>query len=302
LLLRGFFSATRRDISAILFAVRNAFAGLVLVAGATAFAAPPAAQAPSQSSAQQASEQQMSVPPQAQSSQPAAPTVTRGGPMIVLDPAHGGTDPGARGEGGAIEKDVVLEFAKAVRAELERQGFRVVMTRSDDSGPTYDERAAMANMYRDAIFFSFHVSSTGTAGTARAYYFQFPNPPRPPEPPSETVLTKGTTAQKEMNSAIPILPGLPLWSDAQRPFAETSHHLADLLQAELAQRFAGSPVTSTGVAIRGLRSIAAPAVAIEISSVTGSTPVALTGMAEPLASSVVRSMVVFRPAGSMEMK
>lgn len=217
----------------------------------------------------------------------------------MLDPAHGGTDPGARGEGGAIEKDVVLEFAKAVRAELERQGFRVVMTRSDDSDPTYDERAAMANTYRDAIFFSFHVSSTGTAGTARAYYFQFPNPPRPPP---EIVSTEGITAQEEMNPAISILAGLPLWSDAQRPFAETSHHLADLLQAELAQRFSGSPVTSTGVAVRGLRSIAAPAVAIEISSVTGSTPLALTGMAEPLATSVVRGVVVFRPAGSMGMK
>jgi N-acetylmuramoyl-L-alanine amidase len=299
LLLRGFFSATRRDISAILFAVRNAlaFVIVVLVAGAAIFAAPPAAQAPAQ-----ASEQQPPVPQQAQPSQPAAPTSIRSGPVIVLDPAHGGTDPGARGEGGAIEKDVVLEFAKAVRAELERQDFRVVMTRSDDSDPTYDERAAMANTYRDAVFFSFHVSSTGTAGTARAYYSQFPNPPRPPGPPPEIISTEGTTAQKEMNPPIPILSALPLWSDAQRPFAETSHHLADLLQAELAQRFAGSPITSMGVAVRGLRSIAAPAVAIEISSVTGSTPLALTGMAEPLATSIVRSVIVFRPAGSMGMK
>jgi N-acetylmuramoyl-L-alanine amidase len=55
------------------------------------------------------------------------------GPVIVLDPAHGGTDPGARGQNGPIEKDVVLQFARVTRVELVRQGYRVVLTRDDDS-------------------------------------------------------------------------------------------------------------------------------------------------------------------------
>ena len=93
----------------------------------------------------------------------------------MLDPAHGGTDTGARGATGVAEKDIVLQFARTVRAELVRQNIRVVTTRDDDSNPSYDARAAIANGYRDAIFISIHVSSTGNAGTARAYYYRFSN-------------------------------------------------------------------------------------------------------------------------------
>ena len=91
-----------------------------------------------------------------------------------IDPAHGGTDSGARGGTGVLEKDVVLAFAKTLRAEIERQGYRAVLTRSDDSNPSYDDRAAMANGYRDVIFISLHIASTGAAGTARAYYYPLP--------------------------------------------------------------------------------------------------------------------------------
>ncbi len=96
--------------------------------------------------------------------------------MIVLDAAHGGTDTGARGETGIVEKDVVLQIARTVRAELERQGYRVVMSRNDDSNPSYDERAAMANASRDAIFISLHIGSTGNPGTVRAFYDQLATP------------------------------------------------------------------------------------------------------------------------------
>ena len=96
----------------------------------------------------------------------------------MINPAHGGTDNGARGQNGSVEKDVVLVFARMVRSEFERQGYRVVMTRNDDSNPSYEDRAAIANAYRDAIFISFHVSSTGQIGTARAYSYQL-RPLRP---------------------------------------------------------------------------------------------------------------------------
>ena len=98
--------------------------------------------------------------------------------MVVIDPGHGGTDTGARGTTLA-EKDVVLQVAKILRAELERAGYRVVMTRNDDSNPSYEDRAAAANAYRDAIFVSLHVSSTGAIGNTRAYFYEFPVPFQP---------------------------------------------------------------------------------------------------------------------------
>ncbi len=244
-----------------------------------------------QPSPQQESQQQTPLPATNHQAQPYS------GLGVVLDPGHGGTDTGARGESGAVEKDVVLEFARAVRGELERQGYRVVMTRNDDSNPSYDDRAATANAYRDALFISFHISSTGTVGTAHAYYYQFWTPIPPATAPVGAAGSK-PAAQAPTPSSNPAA-GLTPWEEVQRPHAEASHRFADALQAELAQRFSSSPGKSAGVAIRGLRSIDAPAVAIEISSVSVSDPNSLTAMASPLATSIAQTVLAFRPGASM---
>lgn len=209
-----------------------------------------------------------------ESPQPAAPPSL----VIVLDPAHGGTDTGARGES-AVEKDVVLQIARSVRAGLERQGYRVVMTRNDDSNPPYDDRAAVANAFRDVIFISLHVASTGGTGSVRTYYTQFATP------------LAATTAPKAGN---PPASQLLDWQEAQRPYLNASHHLADLIQGELAQAFSGSPSVSTGVPVRALRSVTAPAVAVEISSVSTPTPDLLTASAAPLTDAIARAIVASR--------
>jgi N-acetylmuramoyl-L-alanine amidase len=229
---------------------------------------------------------QLAPPQQAPPPTPAAPVHV--GPVVVLDPGHGGTDSGARGGTGAIEKDIVLQYAHAVRGELEREGFRVVLTRDDDSNPSYDDRAAMANTYHDIVFVSLHISTTGTVGTARAYYYRFASSPAGPPVTAAT-----TTAQNA-----PPATSLLVWEQAQQPYLETSRRLADALQGELAQRFAGSPITTSGVAIRELRSVAAPAVAVELSSVSVTDPNALSAMAAPLAAAIARGVQAFRSAGS----
>jgi N-acetylmuramoyl-L-alanine amidase len=213
------------------------------------------------------------------------------GPVIVLDPAHGGMDSGARGQNGVVEKDLVLLFARITRLALEREGFRVVMTRNDDSNPSYDERAALANSYRDVIFVSFHISSTGTLHTARVYSYQFPDAaPTAANPDTRAASTPLRTAKP---------PSLPAWEEAQRPYADASHHLADVLQADLALRYPGSPGASSAAAVRGLRSVAAPAIAVEISNVSVSNPNELAVMAAPVSTAIVHSIVASRPpAGS----
>lgn len=229
---------------------------------------------------------QPAPPQQAPPPTPAAPVHV--GPVVVLDPAHGGTDSGARGGTGAIEKDIVLQYAHAVRGELEREGFRVVLTRDDDSNPSYDDRAAMANTYHDVVFVSLHISTTGTVGTARAYYYRFASAPAGPPATAAT-----TTAQNT-----PPATSLLVWEQAQLPYVETSRRLADALQGELVQRFAGSPITTSGVAIRELRSVAAPAVAVELSSVSVTDPNSLSAMAAPLAAAIARGIHAFRSASS----
>ncbi len=229
---------------------------------------------------------QPAPPQQAPQPTPAAPVHI--GPVVVLDPGHGGTDNGARGGTGAIEKDIVLQYAHTVRAELEREGFRVVLTRDDDSNPSYDDRAAMANTYHDVVFVSLHVSSTGAAGTARAYYYRFASSTAGP------LTTVATTAGQNGSPPTSLL----VWEQAQLPYVETSHRLADALQGELAQRFAGSPITTSGVAIRELRSVSAPAVAVELSSVSVSDPNSLSVLAAPLASAISSGLRAFRAAAS----
>jgi N-acetylmuramoyl-L-alanine amidase len=238
----------------------------------------------SQQGEQQQPTQQTTPPPPTQ--QPGLQTqAPPSGPIIVLDPAHGGTDTGARGENGLAEKDVVLQIARAVREQLAQKGYRAFLTRNDDSNPSYDDRAGQANAYREAIFISLHISSTGAPGTARAYFDQF-SAPIPAQPT--------TGAAPGAKSAAPAPQStLVAWHDAQRSYVEASHHLADLLQLQLAQAFPGSPTASTGAAVRALRSVAGPAVAIEISSVASPAD-ALTGSAAPLAAAISNALGTLR--------
>lgn len=235
------------------------------------------------------------TPPAAPSQNPAVPSPAppvRLGPVIVINPAHGGTDNGARGQSGQVEKDVVLIFARMLRSEFERQGYHVVMTRNDDSNPSYEDRAAIANGYRDAIFISLHVSSTGRIGTARAYSYQFAAPPvvaNTVDGSDEQATTP--TASARTGSLIP-------WEQAQQSLMSASYRLADVLQAQLAQKFNGSPAVASRVAVRELRSVAAPAVAVELSSVSVGDPNALLAMGAPLAFAIVRGVQISRPLGS----
>lgn len=271
---RGRRGKCARDISAILFAVQTRLLVAIFLLCALGTMTLTRAQQ-EQSSLQPTGAQDQSqqpAPPQPPAPQIVPPSAVRSGPIVILDPAHGGADTGARGPGAIMEKDIVLLYARVVRVELERQGFRVLMTRNDDSNPSYDDRAAVANGHRDALFISFHISSTGTPGTARAYYYQF-----------------SSAAPQSTGSVTP-------WEEAQRPFADVSRRYADVLGADLAQHFSGSPAASIAVAVRELRSVAAPAVAVEISSVSVSDPNILNALAQPLATSVARSIVAFRPA------
>ena len=81
-------------------------------------------------------------------------------PMIVIDPGHGGVDPGTHGVGGSYEKDIVLSYAQALKAELLKSGkYRVMLTRDTDFFIHLRERTAMARKAGASLFVSIHADS-----------------------------------------------------------------------------------------------------------------------------------------------
>ena len=196
----------------------------------------------------------------------------------MLDPGHGGTDAGARGGSGIVEKDVAMSMARVVQAQLERQGFRVVLTRQADEDPSIDERAALANAQRGAVFISLHVSSIGPAGTAMAFYM-------PAAPPGES-----NPGSRNLSSP------LVRWQDAQQSNVPQSRKLAELIQIQLGQKLRGSAEVPQAVAVRQLRSVTAPAVAVELSSVAVAERKLLDQAAPALAEAVARAVASYKAA------
>jgi N-acetylmuramoyl-L-alanine amidase len=79
----------------------------------------------------------------------------------MLDPGHGGKDPGAIGPTGLMEKDVVLALGRRVRDLLRRdESFEVLMTRDRDVFIPLEERTAMANEAKADIFVSLHINAS----------------------------------------------------------------------------------------------------------------------------------------------
>ena len=80
---------------------------------------------------------------------------------IVLDPGHGGKDPGAIGAGGLAEKDLVLAIAKKAAVKLKKEmGFDVVLTRSDDRYVALEDRTSFANAQDADLFISLHMNAS----------------------------------------------------------------------------------------------------------------------------------------------
>jgi N-acetylmuramoyl-L-alanine amidase len=88
-------------------------------------------------------------------------------PLVVIDPGHGGDDPGAIGEDAeglkVQEKDITLALARALRAELLRGGrIRVALTRDDDRTLPLAYRPEIARQLEADLFLSIHADSAGT--------------------------------------------------------------------------------------------------------------------------------------------
>jgi N-acetylmuramoyl-L-alanine amidase len=202
---------------------------------------------------------------------PPPPPQRTGLNIVVLDPAHGGTDPGARGAQGIRESDLLLDLTFQVRRALEAQGFQVLQTRSGNENPSFDDRSTLANAQRGAVFVTLHISSTGLPGTVRVYTM----------PDAFASVATG---------------GVIGWDHAQAPYVTLSRRFGDAVQGQLAQRFKGSPNNSQGATIRQLRTTAAPAIAVELASVSVQDRADLDRMMPGVGDAIARGIADFRPS------
>jgi N-acetylmuramoyl-L-alanine amidase len=197
--------------------------------------------------------------------------------VVVIDPAHGGTDPGVRA-GGVLEKDLVLSLARLLRDELQRRlPARVVLTREDDRALTIEARAEAANRARADLVLSLHLDgyAAGAPRGATAYV-----------PPA----TLGAEAAGGPGAGpLRLLP----WRDVALRHAVESRALAQSVLEALALRGPG-PVRLRETLPLHLLGVNAPGVSLECATLTSEAdrerlarPDGLAALAAAIAEGVV---------------
>jgi N-acetylmuramoyl-L-alanine amidase len=184
-----------------------------------------------------------------------APEGTRGPRdlrVIVIDPGHGGDDPGVVSQN-VVEKDLTLRLARLLRAELERRlAVRVVLTREDDRAVPPGQRAERANRARADLVLALHFD--GVPGShvrgATAYC-----------PPAEWA----SSPRDDRSGAIPLIP----WRDVALRHAVRSRELAESVLSAIELRAQG-PTRLREILPQALLGVNAPGVLLECATLTHS--------------------------------
>jgi N-acetylmuramoyl-L-alanine amidase len=223
--------------------------------------------------------------------------------IVVIDPGHGGVDPGAIGSA-VLEKEVALRTGLALRDRLEATGrYRVIMTRDDDRFVELRDRLQIARQSRGELFVSLHadnlVSAPWVSG-ASVYTLSEPAANGAPallagkERPGEIVARVGLSSEE--NIAPENLIDLP-----PRDGNDQSIRLADLLVQELngATRMAKRRPVQGGFVV--LRSPEIPSVLVELGYL--SNPIDERALANDahiarLAAAVARAIDAYFGVGS----
>ena len=169
-------------------------------------------------------------PPQQQAvaiprAQPATP---RGQPrrVVVVDPGHGGQDPGAVGASGTFEKTITLAVSRDLRQQLEQTGrYRVHLTRDGDHFLPLRERVQKARNVKADLFVSIHADSMGSSETRGASVYTL----------SDTASDAETAALAARENRADIIAGVDLRQESR----EVANILIDLAQRETMNRSAG---------------------------------------------------------------
>jgi len=156
-------------------------------------------------------------------------TVPREIRRVVLDPGHGGNDPGAVGPNGLLEKDVTLDIAHRAAPLLAREvSVSTLLTRDVDAYVPLDERAARANAFHADLFISIHMNSSENTATRGVMTFVLD---------SSRDATAALIAARENSSTAAAAAEL---ANSLSRIESTDRRAASQLFAELLQRSAGA--------------------------------------------------------------
>lgn len=162
-------------------------------------------------------------------STPAAASNSKAKKVIVLDPGHGGKDPGAIGYSGVYEKNITLAMAKELKAILDKEGrYKVYLTRSTDIFIPLRDRVKIARKYDADLFLSIHADSAVNRSARGLSVYTL----------SETASDKEAEALAERENKADVIAGLDLLEHSK----EVSDILINLAQRETMNRsseFAG---------------------------------------------------------------
>jgi N-acetylmuramoyl-L-alanine amidase len=194
---------------------------------------------------------------------------------IVIDPGHGGRDPGAVGPSGTYEKDRALEIALLVRdiLNIRRPELQIIMTRSTDCYVSLGARTRLANAMKADLFISIHCNAAVNS-SANGFETFFLSRARTDDSRAVEMLENSvieydegfeTDGQDFREDALSFL----LADIAQNIYLERSSSLAVAIQESIAERFSGS--SNRGVKQAGfyvLRGALMPSGLVEIAFIS----------------------------------
>ena len=194
-------------------------------------------------------------------------------PVIALDAGHGGNDPGAHSQDGVLEKNLVAQLAAMLGQDLDAtKRFHVLMTRTGDTDPDFDQRTVEANTSRAVVFLTFHAGDFGQQSPeVRLYTYQSPSLP-PPNALSSVFVP---------------------WQWVQLTHLQRSQALAQAIEQQFVKIQGLDAPKPSPAPVRQLRSINAPAVAVELGTLAPSqnaAALANTGFLKSLADAISQAV------------
>jgi N-acetylmuramoyl-L-alanine amidase len=162
---------------------------------------------------------------------------------VVLDPGHGGYQPGARGAKGLYEKHLTLQVAEAAKAELERRGHKVILTRDSDKYVSLGARSRFANEHKADVLVSIHANDAPRSPDAQGIETYF-LAPRATDAEAQALAEKENDDPNAESDSSGLLE--QIISDLKRSNAQIESEM-------LATRMQGALIRSTGAKSRGVK-------------------------------------------------
>ncbi|MCD6193879.1 MAG: N-acetylmuramoyl-L-alanine amidase [Candidatus Aminicenantes bacterium] len=190
---------------------------------------------------------------------------------IVIDPGHGGTESGARGKLGSLEKDITLDIALKLKEIISRNmAYRVILTREEDIDVPLDTRAAIANNNRADLFVSIHVNSSYRPNAHGSEVF-FLSLNATDEEARRLAYLENNSSELERKIADPENEEdikMILWDMAQTAYLKQSSLLAERIQQELNTLLNTANRGIKQAPFKVLTGVACPAVLVEVAFIS----------------------------------